>query len=488
MKKKKWLIPIIIVLIVLLVGGVFTYKILSDENKLTSEERTWINGNINNVQNIYVVKDENIFSKDGHGVFYDFLNDFSKEYGININVITFLPDTEANYINLNYTKDITENNNVFYKDHYVLLSKENKIFNVNSDLEGIKVNVLQSDLEFIKSYLKEVNITYNTFDNKDELFKSLEDNDSYIIVPRMKYLTEILSNNLEIVYHFSDINISYTLNGVDDILSSILSKYFVKWEENINAKIKEEEFKIFTDTLNISDASVDDLLSINYNYGFINNSPYEVIMSGNYGGIISEYLQEFSKFSGVYFDITKYKNNNKLASAINKGKVDLYFDFNDNISSDYKSTENGINSSISILTNKDNNKVFNSIYGLQGEEVYVEANSNLYRYLESIPDIKINTYNSSKELFKLNNKDVIIVMDTYIFNYYQNSKLNHYISKYNSFINSKYTFKINEKYSTLYLLLNKYINYLDSNKTINDGINSHLETIMSGNILNNIAK
>jgi len=244
---------------------------------------------------------------------------------------------------------------------------------------------------------------------------------------------------------------------------------------------------LFTNVLNISETEIDKLLSVDYKYGFVNNSPYEVIMSGNYGGIIAEYLQEFSEFSGVYFDITKYKNISKLVNGINKGNVDLYFSFNSNIESNFKSTTSGINSSMSILTNKESEKIINSVYSLQDEIVYVEENSNLYDYIKNISNIKIETYNTSKELFKLNKEDVIIVMDTYIFDYYKNSKLNNYVSKYNTLISDKYTFKVSPEYSTLSTLLNKYISYLDSSAMINNGINSHTKTVENGNILNNIA-
>ena len=42
MKKKRWIISLIAIILVLLVGGIITFNILNDENKLTSEERTWI--------------------------------------------------------------------------------------------------------------------------------------------------------------------------------------------------------------------------------------------------------------------------------------------------------------------------------------------------------------------------------------------------------------------------------------------------------------
>lgn len=485
MKKKKYIIPSIIIFILILIIGIISIIILNNQNKLTSAERTWINDNINTIQTINVVKDANIFSKNGSGVIYTFLNDFSEEYDIELNIATSEKNINTN--NFNYTKELTDNSTILYTDHFVLIGKEYEIIKNTNDLDGLVIGILNSDLEYVKTYLKDANINFNGYDTEEDLFKSIESTVNYIMLPRIEYLDTILSNNLEIIYHFSDINLYYTFNNKGDTLSSILNKYLNNWLDNLDKEIKSEEFKIFTNSLNISASEIDKLLSVDYKYGFINNSPYEVIMSGNYGGIIAEYLQEFSEFSGVYFDITKYKNTNKLVSAINKGKVDLYFSFNYNIESNYIDTSTGINSSLSILTNKLNEKSFNSVYSLQGEEVYVEDSSNLYEYLKNIGNIKLNTYNTSKELFKLNKEDVIIVMDKYIFDYYSTSKLDNYISKYETLITNQYKFKINKEYSTLTKLLNKYISYLDSNVVINNGINSHNMTVEKGNILNSIA-
>ena len=252
--------------------------------------------------------------------------------------------------------------------------------------------------------------------------------------------------------------------------------------------MKEQEFKIFTSSLKISDTEIDKLLSVDYNYGFVNNSPYEVIMSGKYGGIVAQYLQEFSAFSGVYFNITKYGNIDKLIRAINRDKVDIYFDFNNDFKTNYDKTSNGILSSISILTNKESDKIINSIYGLQGETVYAEENSNIYNYLKSIGNIDLQTYSTNNDLFKLNNKDVIIAMDSYIYDYYSNTKLDNYVSRVNTYLNTRYNFKIKNNYKTLTLLLDNYMAYLDNSSMISKGINSHTETVAKGSVLNTIAK
>ena len=487
MKRNKLIVTFIVVLVLLVFVGVVTYNILNGKNKLTSEERTWINDSINNVQNIYVAKDENVFSKGGKGVFYSFLSDFSEEYDLKVNSINLDDNNEINGSVLELTRTINENDSVFYKDHFVLVSKNKEVLNDNEDFAGKKIGVLKSDKDYVSNYLKDISITFNEYENEEELYKSIDSN-NYLIVPRMKNLDKILDNNLEINYHLSDINNYYVLKSSDDILGSILHKYFISWSENKDKYIKSEEFKIFTNSLKINDTEIDKLLSVDYKYGFINNSPYEVIMSGNYGGIVAEYLQEFSEFSGVYFDIKKYSNNNKLIRAIGNDKVDLYFAFNLSTYEGFTETSNGINSSLSILTTHNSDKMINSIYGLLGETVYVEDNSNLYNYLKSIGNINIKTYSNSNELFRLNKTDSIIVMDSYIFDYYKDSKLNNYTSKYNTYIVDNYRFKVKKSYSTLQLLLDKYISYLDSSEMIVKGINSHTETVNKGNILNSIAK
>lgn len=489
MKKKKLYIYIVIGVIILTLIGVITFKTLSNSNKFTSEERKWINSNINNVQNIYMVKDENLFSKNGSGVFYSFLSDFTKDYGVSFNVINSVDNLSELSLNKITSNEMIDN--VFYIDHFVLVSNNYEFIKERKDLEKKTIGILNSDLEYVKKYLSDVVISYNGYDNEEDLFKALSDGViNYVILPRITYIDKILSNNLEIIYHFSDIKLYYYLNTDDEVLSNILVKYFNTWNDSVNSYLKEEEFDLFKSNMNISDSDIDKLLSVDYKYGFINNSPYEVIMSGNYGGITAEYLKEFSEFSKVTFDITKYKNIDKLVKAINNGKVDLYFNYNNEIDSDYKSTSYGINSTLSIITRKDNSKVFNSVYGLSGEEVYVKKGSVLESYLNKLDNVIVKTYENNKELFKLVNKkdnDLIIVMDKYIYDFYSKLELKDYVSKYETVTQNKFDFKIKSDEVVLYNLLNKYISYLDKDDVINKGLFNHEEVVSKGEVLNNIA-
>ena len=485
-KKKKKIILSVIGLIILLVGLTIFLNYINDENRLSSAEKRWINNNINNVNNIYVSKDSNIFSNNGTGVYYDFLNDLENEYGIKTNPITVDKESVTSNLKFDVTKVVSKEDSLIYKDHYVVVSK-NKEYLYNLDnLNKKRIGVSSSDYEYVSNYLKEYSVELVKYDSLDKLYNMETD---YIIVPRIENINLILNKNYFICNHLSDLNNYYVFRSDGETLSSIISKYLNRWlDSNYKESFNKNSLKVISSSLSISDTDLDKLRSIDYNYGFVNNSPYEVIMSGDYGGIVASYLQGFSELSGVKFNITKFKNNNKLESQIKKGSIDIYFDFNKNIDSNFTKIENGIKTSLTIATNKDNDITFNSVYGLINKRVYVLKNSILNKYLNSISGIDVRTYDNIEELYSLNNKNEIIVLDTYQFNYLANNKLNNYSSKYNTLINDSYNFKIEEKHNILNVLFNSYINIVDESTMINNGINLHESIINHGNLLNTIAK
>ena len=485
-KKKKKIILSVIGLIILLVGLTIFLNYINDENRLSSAEKRWINNNINNVNNIYVSKDSNIFSNNGTGVYYDFLTDLENEYGIKTNPITVDKESVTSNLKFDVTKVVSKEDSLIYKDHYVVVSKNKEyLYNLDS-LNNKRIGVLSSDYEYVSNYLKEYSIELVKYDSLDKLYNMETD---YIIVPRIENINLILNKNYFICNHLSDLNNYYVFRSDGEILSSIISKYLNRWlDSNYNESFNKNSLKVISSSLSISDTDLDKLRSVDYNYGFVNNSPYEVIMSGDYGGIVASYLQGFSELSGVKFNITKYKNDSKLESQIKKGSIDIYFDFNKNIDSNFTKIENGIKTSLTIATNKDNDITFNSIYGLINKRVYVLKNSILNKYLNSISGIDVRTYDNIEELYSLNNKNEIIVLDTYQFNYLANNKLNNYSSKYNTLINDSYNFKIEEKHNILNVLFNSYINIVDESTMINNGINLHESIINHGNLLNTIAK
>lgn len=422
MKNKKSVIITIVVIIAVVIIGLITYRVLTNENKLTASERRWINNNIDTVQNINVVNDVNLFGNTGTGVFYEFLNDFEQEYKLELNPVTFNYGEQTSGLTLGIVKSLKENDFVFYTDHYVLVGLEDEVVSGYQDLEGLDIGVVKDDASYISSYFADVNnITLSQYEDKAKLLEAFRDHEDihYMIVPLSIYLDEILKNDYVINYHLSDIELYYVIRGNDDTLTSILEKFYYNWyQDNLDSYLKREEFNLFTTALGISETEVDAMRSITYNYGFINNSPYEVIMSGNYGGIIAMYLYDFSEFSDVEFNYTKYRNLNRFKKAVSNNDIDLYFNYY-NLSDNYYDIDSNLAIRYSVIASNENNLVVNSIQSLVGKTVYVDENSFLHDYLSSIKGIQIETYEDEKDLKKLNRKDVIIVIDKNILIYIQ---------------------------------------------------------------------
>lgn len=499
MKNKKNIIIIIAILIVIAVIGIVTFSIVTDSDKLSSNEKKWINSSLNNVHNINVVNNVNIFGNTGVGVYYDFLKDLELEYKLQINPVTFNYGETPSGVTLGVKTTLAENDQIFYKDHYVLVGKSSEIVPSYKEYAGKKIGILASDSARVISYLNNQNINLTSYPDKTALLNALKSDGvsevegevvstvDYMIVPLTMYLDEILKNNYYIISHLSDVNLYYTISGDDGELTSILKKYFRNWEEdNLDDYFKREEFNLFALNLGISDTEVDAMRSITYNYGFVNNSPYEVIMSGNYGGIIAMYLYDFGKFSDIEFNYQKYKSLDKFKSAINNKKIDLYFNYY-HLQDNYFDTDSKILVEYSVIASSKNNVVINSINSLIGKNVYVEENSFLATYLKTINGVNVKTYKDETELDKLNKKNVIIFIDKNIFDLYSSDKLSNYTERYTSYINDTYHFRAKSD-TAFFKLFSRYIMTQDPKEMIYEGMYNHSLTVRAGSVFGTIAK
>ncbi len=486
MKRKRSLLVIVISVVVVIILGIFLYNILSDENNLTVSERNWINENINSVQNINIINNANVFGKNGEGVFYDFIEDFEAEYGMDTNAITFNAGANPSGLTFGSKTSVTENDVVFFEDHYVLVGTDDEKLSDATDLSGRTVGILTSDLSYVSRYINDVtNVSFTQYETTEELFNALGSDINFVVVPLLQYLDTILSNDYNIVYHFSDIKVYYTMQTEDSTLSSILRKFYARWQDNFNDDYNTALFDTFTTSLGISDTEIDSLQSVTYEYGFVNASPYEVITGGKYGGIVAVILSHFSDFAGVEFNFEKYRNYNRFTNALANGDIDLYFNYY-NFTDDYNETS-GINIEYVVAARRDNNEVIKSINSLIGKTVYVQENSKIFDYVSGISGITVETFSTTKDLFKLNKEDVYIVLDKNAFDYYSDNNLDNYTARYSDYINSVYTFKVRTD-SALYELLNKYISVLDEEEIILEGLDNHFETMKSGGIITRIAE
>ena len=488
----KRIIIILIIAIIALVGlGVLTYNIINDENKLSVEEKEWITENINIVQNVYVRNDLDVFGKNGSGVFYDFLSSVESEYEIQINRITYGIGEESKDNAFKVVYDIEEDDVVFYKEHYVVISKDKKNISSISQLNNKKIGVLSADEKTINKYLGTTgNTIINKYETSTNLFQALEANTDieYAIIPLEENLTSILTSNYFIDFHISDLNKYMILDtDKDNTFGSIMKKYYATWQkEELEKSLNANKLNTFVEALSISDKEIDNIQSRPYTYGFINNSPYEVLIGGTYGGIVSEYISSFSKFSNTEFEFKKYKNFSKFTEAIANQSIDIYYNYY-NLDTKYQPIHSIMNISFVVAVPENDALVMNSVSSLSGKTVYVQKNSLLEKYLNSLGGIKIYTYENAKELKKAAKTGAILVLDEEVFNYYKKSELNNYTARYNNTLSETYNFYIKGN-STFNLLFEKYIQTLDPKEMKVMGNANHAYTMKSGTILGQVAK
>ena len=487
MKNKIKYILITIVVIAIVAGiSVFVYNTINDKNKITVEEKKWINNNISNLQSVNIVNDVDVFSHSGYGVYYDFISDFSKEYQIKINPITYNVDDEEKSDGFKITNKLDDNSVVFYEDYYVLISKKAEHINNINSIDG-NIGNLSGDFSYLSSYLPNAKlISYNSYSELEEAFVKNEAI-KYMIVPRIMYIDYTIKNDYEMVYHFSDIKeyFIYQMKN-DDPFSSIIKKYFNVWKkDHLDNSININMLNDLTINLGLSEKDVTAIKSKVYKYGFINNSPYEVLIGGNYGGIVSEYLKKFSNLTGVEFKFTKYKNYNAFVSAINNNEVDLYFNYYLGEDS-YKAVDTGMNVNYVVIAKNTNDLIVNSMSSLQNKSVYLLENSVLINSISSTPNVLINTYKTTDELKKIARKDNIIILDKETFNYLSNNDLSDYTIRYTGSTSSSYNFKVKED-DAFYKLFNRYIMTQDPEHIRLLGLYNHQKTVKKGSIFSQIA-
>ncbi|MGM9834846.1 MAG: GGDEF domain-containing protein [Bacilli bacterium] len=490
MKKKNKILLIAFIALFVVVMGYFGYKILTDEKRLTSEEKDWISNNTSTIQNINVLNDVEIVGNNGSGVFFDFIGDIKTEYNITINPITYNRGEEAGNSSKSFkvVDKLNDNHLLFKEEHYVLVGLPNRIENPET---LNKVGILSSDEEFVKLYLKDNEMTfvnYNSYNELLEAFKNQADI-ANILIPLDENLTTILENDYVIQHHYSDMKkyFVYEMPEENDIFSNIIRKYYLKYKEKkLDKEIAKNTLDTFVNALNISEKDLKEIQADDINYGFVNNSPYEVLIGGNYGGIIGEYIKTFSDVTNTEFKFVKYKNTDAFIKALNDGKVDAYFDFY-NINTDFKTVGNGIQITYNVLSRIDDYTIINSINSLRNKEVYVKDNSKLEKYLENYDFLDVKVYKTNKDLKKILKNDVIVIIDKEEYEYNANELFSEYNVKYTETINNTYNFRVKEN-NTLYILFDKFISTIDSKEMINKGLYNHSVTIKSGTIAGKIAK
>ena len=488
MKKFKKIIIISIVVILVLILGIFGfYKVFKNKNSLSITEKTWINNNKNSIYTIFVPNDINIFGKSGEGVFFDFINDLEKDLSLKLNSTVYSINNNNDSLGFNVSTNYDNRDLLIDIDYYVLVDKNNvSVSNINN-LSNKNIGIISDDLKYVSEYY---NLSGNikTYNSSDELFKSLNSGEiDYIIVPLTQYKDKIISDGLNVSYFFNDAKIYYYIHlSGDNTLNSIITKYYNTWiDTKYSESYNNNNYKLFVNNLNISELKQDKLTDKTYNFEYVVNQPYALLTRGKFSGIVSKYLNSFSKFSGIDFKYTKVRKFKDLKYDITKKKVDVYFD-QYNYDNDYELVNANYNIDYYLISNRNNNISLDSLKSFKGT-IYVQENSLLYKYLSNYSDITIKTYDKVNKVKRLIKKDNYVLVDKYIYDNYLIDDLNNtHILLENTFDNSYY-FRVNGS-DEFKRLFSSYINTLNKKEVIDGSLQEYFKNYEAGSKSVKLAK
>lgn len=469
MKKKLFfLIPIVIVAIVFF--GVYGYYNKQDaKNALTVTEKKWVEENKSNVIDFSVINDYPLYGLNGEGVFFNFLNDFEQDVGLEFNKVSYLKEDKISskgysFRVLDNDTKLTKNDLLLFNDGYIALGREYQRINHITDMKNITFGVLKDDASDISYYLKSgSNLVYKSYDDVDSLFKALDSKDvEMIIIPNIMYLNKTIGKKDYIInYYFTEMKKQVVLTLASDNykLNTIIKSYYKKWKDSeyVN-EYNEAYLEYYMKENNISSKTKADLISKNYVYGYVENSPYEVEIDGKIAGIAGEYINRIERLMDISFTFKKYPSKAALEKAIKKNDVDIYFDYYGfgEENSNYLSTLSTFVEDYVVLGKQSNSQIVGSFESLKGEKLAMLDNDSLYDYFKNNSRSDITTYKDLDSLVKKANAKLVVI-DKEVYYRYQHTKFKNYVVIYTDTMMNDYKFMVKKENKAFYNLFNYII-------------------------------
>ena len=482
--KKKFLLLVISIAILVFIALFFIYY-YHESSLLTSNDKKWISENGKKIIDIEVFNDVSVYGMNGNGVIFNFLDYVTEETGLEFNKIPYSKEdkTKTNTYKieiLDGSMNLASNQLFLFQDSYVAVSKKDIKINEIKDFSGYTLGVVDIDLSNVSYYLKSAtDIKYNSYQDMESLFKALDENEvNMIITPNVLSLENTISNdNYTLNYFFTDMtkNIVLTLDNNNQALNTIIKKYFNYWmEEYYVSDYNKLLLNYYLSERKINDKTKAELLSKTYVYGYIENAPYEVTAGSYISGIAAEYLNRLVRLTDIDISYKKYKTLEELNSAINKGEVDIYFDYIGNHNSNYLKTTSTFIENYVVLARTENDYIISSFEGLKGKNAYMlYSNKSLYDYINSSAMANLKTYNDVKSLVKdAKDNNTLIIVDKEVYVYYKNSLFKEYEVIYQDIMSNDYSFMIRSENDSFYTLFNYVINTNSYYKYRNSGFNN----------------
>lgn len=473
MKKKLIIIIPIVIALVVFIGLYAFLNYKDDKTNLTVLEKNWISNNSGTKYDLEIMNDIPIFSTDGTGVIFDFISDFEADTELEFNKISYLKGTEPTTTGLrfrvlNNDTALTENDLLLIEDGYVAISKKNVRYDSIAEMKEETIGVFTADAGELTYYLKTgQNLTFKTYDTIETMIADLEAGGiTMMIIPQLLYLDHTLSNETYYTnYYFTEMSkkIVLTLTEDNQELNNIVRKYFEKWKQENYVDIYNKEYlNYYANERQLNDKTKADLISKSYVYGYVENAPYEVTIDNTPSGIAAEYIARMKRLTNIDFTYKKYSTVEELKQAIDRGEVDIYFNYFGYQNSEYTATLSPMVEEYVVLSRLDNQEVINTFEGLKNKQVMMLKDSVLTSYIQENSKANVKEVENIDSLTTGNH---LIIVDKEIYNYYRNSKFAKYEVLYEDKMTNDYHFmskSSNQDFNELFsyiIMTNSYYNY-----------------------------
>lgn len=462
MMNKKRLIYFILCISIFLFIGLYLILNYQNANILDSEDKKWLNDNSGKVIDIDIINDIPIYSNNGKGVVFDFLNYVSSETGLEFNKIPYLKGSD-NYKSsykmeiIDASNTISNNQLLLFNDFYIAIEKQERKVDSIYDLEGLTLGVLGEDSSLISYYLENVpSVKLNSCEDIKKLFASLNDGEvNMILLPYTLYLDLTINSDYYINYFFTNLSKAVVLTMGDSAeLNNIIRKAYSKWfSEEYISDYNKLLLDYYIDVKNINDKAKADLLSKTYVYGYVENYPYEFSLAGHMEGVAIEYIKRIIRLTDLDVSYKKYASIDELKNGIKNGEVDIYFDYFNGADSKYLKTKSVFIENY-VVIGSGNKYVVDNLESLKGKNVALLDNSYLNDYIKANSKANVTSKNNVKELVEYD----LLVMDKEIYSYYRNDLFKDYDILYSSVMSNDYTFMVKSNNELFYKLFNYFIN------------------------------
>lgn len=465
--------------------GIFILNYSKDDASFSILEKKWINDNRRQVVDISVFNDIPIFGKNGKGVIFDLLDDFTEKHQINFNKVSYVTTDNNASLKGNAFKvvdnntDLSNNDILLYDDHYVLVGKNSDHFDTVSDIDDIKVAVLSSDIGLISNTLSENNmISYVSKESVSDIETAiLNDEVTYAIVPYNMNIDFILKNNLNVSFHLTDISKKYVLSIDNNSFYNIMRKYYSSYKkEKQDLSYKNNYLDEFFIDKNISESERMGYNATPYNVGYMTYMPFEGVENKTIVGTLANYFNNFEDIYDVDFNFIYYDDVEKLKKDFSNGELDIVFgNFDTNgLNIDVIKT-NSLFKEEYVVLSKDAFDVM-SPKSLIGKEVLL-VKGTFINNLASNNGISFKAYENTNELLRKVSSNSIVLIDKDTYDYYKIKKFGDFKELYRGKLPYEYSFYIRDvNKNTIFAQMFSYyvgtVNYnsvkFDSNAELNN--------------------